>query len=201
MNGTNVLEISELNKGWGICGFASALGALYQNKAIGGAIDQAVSHNQLNTRLLAEIKSYLVMLQSENNNLLLDEIARFTRSFGGVYASFTIQAYINKISSIGSNIANVGKDFSIAMPPNGVADFLRRIGGVKAVLVGGSCPELNDAILGLGDKTVSDQWKGLRHWVYKKGDSEIYNWGKKETRAQLLAHDANWQIVFQIAMG
>ena len=195
-----VLGISHLNRGWGICGFASALGALHQNNIFTGTIDQAVTQNQLNTRLLAEIKTYLVILQSENYNLLLNEIRRFTRSFGGVYSTFDIQTYIEKINNIGENIANVSQDFSIAMPPNAVADYLRRIGGLKAVLVSGSKPELNNVILGLGDKTRSDEWNGLRHWVYKKGNSEIYNWGVKETLVELMKHDSNWRIVYQIAV-
>jgi len=75
------------------------------------------------------------------------------------------------------------------------------MGGVKAVLIGGSNSILNNVILGLGDKTKSDEWSGLRHWVYKKNDSEIYNWGKKETWSELLAHDANWHVVYQVAFG
>jgi hypothetical protein len=196
----SVLKISDLNRGWGICGFASALGALYQNNVITGTIDRAVARDELNTRLLAEIKSYLVILQSENHTLLLDEIRRFTRSFGGVYSNFDIQTYIERVNGIGKNLANVSRDFSIAMPPNAVADYLRRIGGLKAVLVGGPKPELNNVILGLGDKTKSDEWKGLRHWVYKKNDSEIYNWGAKETLSELMAHDPNWRIVYQVAV-
>lgn len=105
------------------------------------------------------------------------------------------------VNSVGGDIANIGQDFSIAMPPNAVADYLRRMGGVKAVLIGGSSSTLNNVILGLGDKTKSDEWSGLRHWVYKKNDSEIYNWGKKETWRELLTHDANWHVVYQVAFG
>lgn len=195
-------SISYLNKQWGICGFASALGALYQNnKSMAGMIDQAEAKGQLDTRLLAEIKSYLVILQSENNSLLLNEITRFTRTFGGAYSAFDIQKYIDMVNSIGKDIANVGKDFSIAMPPNAVADYLRRVCGVKAVLVGGTGPNLNNVILGLGDKTKSDEWNGLNHWVYKANDSEVYNYGRSLPLATVLQSDTNWHIVYQVAIG
>ncbi len=200
----SMLSIYELNRGWGICGFASALGVMYQRDGrLGGVIDAAATKNQLNTRLLAEIKSYLVMLQAEGNQLLLNEIVRFTQSFGGPYRNFSIDAYIAKVNSIGTSPVNErDSGFSIAMPPNGVADYLRRVGGMKVVLVSGSSMSLNNVILGLGDKTkAGGEWKGLRHWVFKKNNSEIYNWGRKETHAQLMGHNANWQVVFQVAYG
>ncbi len=199
-----ILKISELNKGWGICGFASALGALHQNGVFSGTIDHAVKHNQLNTRLLAEIKTYLVILISENKSGLINEIERFTQSFGGSYSNFKIKTYIEKINSISSSPPNLNdKGFSIAMPPNAVVDYLKRVGSLdKALIVKGPKPVLDNVILGLGDKTKSGgEWEGLGHWVYKKNNSEIYNWGKKETLAELKAHNKNWQIVYQIILG
>jgi len=194
-----VLAISELNKGWGICGFASVLGALHQNGVFTGTIDHAVTHNQLNTRLLAEIKTYLVVLQSEESGLI-DEIERFTRTFGGPFSGFTIDNYIKKVNTISSSPPNLSDSgFSIAMPPNAVVDYLDRVAGKKAVLTPDPTHVRNNVILGLGDKTKpGGEWKGLGHWVYKKTDLEIYNWGKQETQAELLKHDKNWQIVYQI---
>ncbi len=104
-----ILKISELNSGWGICGFASSLGALHQNGLFTGTIDQAAKKNQLSTRLLAEIKTYLVILQSENKNALLNEIQRFTRTFGGVFTAFTIQAYIEKVNSISTTAPDLNQ--------------------------------------------------------------------------------------------
>jgi hypothetical protein len=46
---------------------------------------------------------------------------------------------------------------------------------------------------------VELKWNGLGHWVFKKSSLEIYNWGKIETLTELLAHDPNWRIVYQIA--
>jgi hypothetical protein len=198
-----ILNISELNKGWGICGFASSLGALYQNGFFSKTIDRAVSQNQLNTRLLAEIKTYLVILQAENKILLLNEIESFTKSFGGNFSNFTIKKYIEKINSIAASPPNLKDErFSIAMPPNGVVDYLIRICNMKNPLLKECRYSASDnVILGLADSTqTGGGWKGLRHWVYKKNNSEIFNWGKKETLSELLAHDANWRILYEIKL-
>ncbi len=197
-----VLGISQLNRGWGICGFASSLAALHQNGVIGETIDRAVMNNQLKTRLLAEIKSYLVILQSENQSLLLDEITKFTRAFKG-FEKFTIQGYINNVNGIALSDPKLNdSQFSIAMPPSAVCDYLRRVGGLRNVqLIDQSAAKFDNVILGLGD---GDQrrirWKGLGHWVYKKSNAVIYNWGKQENLAQLMAHNSKWKIVYQILL-
>jgi hypothetical protein len=159
----------------------------------------------LDTRLLAEIKSYLVMLQAEGNLLLLDEIVRFTRSFGGKYATFTIEKYIAKVNTIGSTAPHHrDSGFSIAMPPNAVCDYMRRVGGMKAVLVQGSSLKLAPVVLGLGTPgQAHTEWRGLKHWVLKENDSVVYNWGKKRTFEDLMNIDGKgkWEVVFQIAFG
>lgn len=197
-----ILDISQLNRGWGICGFASTLGALHQNGILGETIDRAVMNNQLKTRLLAEIKSYLVVLQSENQSLLLDEITKFTRSFKG-FEKFTIQGYINHVNGIALSDPKLNdSQFSIAMPPSAVADYLRRVGGLRNVqLIDQSVANFDNVILGLGDGDKRRiRWKGLGHWVYKKSNASIYNWGKKESLNQLMAHNPKWKIVYQILL-
>lgn len=199
-----VLKISELNKGWGICGFASSLGALYETGTLKGTIDAAVQKGHLSTRLLAEIKTYLVILKSENQILLLNEIKRFTKSFAG-FAGFTIDKYIAKVNTIATTAPNLAdKDFSIAMPANAVLDYLKRIGEKKSARIVASNRVLypNNVILGLCDtRKASNEWKGLGHWVYKKSASEIYNWGEKESETELMSHNSNWVIGYQILVG
>lgn len=195
-----MLSISEVNKDWGICGFASTLGALYKQGIFKDTIKRAVSRHEFDTRLLAEIKTYLVILQSEDKNILLNEIQKFTRTFGGIYSGFTIQGYINKVNTIAvSPPLRTDKGFSIAMPPNAVVDYLKRICDVKnPTLVQCNSTTNNNVILGIGDKRKVNEWKGLGHWVYKKSNLEIYNWGQKETLTELLAHNPNWQIIYEI---
>jgi hypothetical protein len=199
-----VLKISDLNKGWGICGFASSLGALFQNSAYAKIINRAVNHNELNTRLLAEIKSYLVILQGEDNYLLLGEIERFTRSFGGVFSSFSIDKYIAKINQISSNAPYAyDRGYSIAMPPNALVDYLQHnCEMVNAHKIACRNSTTNNVILGLGDPAkAGNEWKGLVHWVYKKSDSEIYNHGEKVTIGALLGNrvgDPHQQVIYEI---
>jgi len=197
-----ILSISQLNRGWGICGFASALGALHQNGILVKPIDHAVMNNQLKTHVLEEIKSYLFALDSSNQSLLLDEITRFTRSFKG-FETFTIRGYINHINAIGISAPKLDDNqFSIALPPTAVADYLRRIGGFRNVqLIDQPAARFDNVILGIsdGDKRRI-RWKGLGHWVYKKSNAAIYNWGQKETLSQLMAHNPKWKIVYQILL-
>lgn len=199
-----ILPISELNKGWGICGFASALAALHQNGIFSQAIDHAINKQQLKTRLLAEIKTYLVILKSENQTRLLNEITRFTRTFSG-FQNFTIDNYISKINSIAVSEPSTSDDqFSIAMPPNAVIDYIKRIGGMKhALMVKNANTAFDNVILGLSKSDHARvEWSGLGHWVYKKNNAAIYNWGEKltSTQFQQLMSERKWHISHQILL-
>lgn len=198
-----VLKISDLNRDWGICGFASSLGALYEAGIVKGAVDTAVDKGHLSTRLLAEIKSYLVILKAEGEMSLLNEIERFTQSFQG-FEGFTVDNYIAKVNTIGGLTEQQikDKDFSIAMPPNAALDYLKRIGEKKnsRIETGGGVSYPSNVILGLCDPgKASNDWKGLVHWVYKKSTSEIYNWGQKVSQEELM-NQGNWQIGYQIVI-
>ena len=196
------LEISDLNRGWGICGFTSAIGALHQNGLLGDSIKQAISKDQLNTRILAEIKSYFVLLQSQKHQVLIDEIEAFTKTFKG-YKDFSLQSYINGVNGIAINAPKRrDKQFSVAMPPSAVTDYLRQMGGMKLVqLIDNPNTKFNNVILGFGDKTANNRarWKGLGHWVYMNNNI-LYNWGEKQTLPQLLKIKPNWHIVYQILL-
>jgi len=189
--------ITQLNIKWGICGFASSLAAMYSHGNISGVVDDAVSKGHLNTRLLAEIKTYLNILKSENKIILLQEIRDFTRSFKG-YGNFTIDNFILKINSVAVDpVRNITKDFSIAMPPNAVLDYLKRVGGFVHAREISPTAKQNNVILGLSSGKKSKPYKGLGHWVYKKTDNEIYNWGKQVALKDILK---DFKIVYQIAL-
>jgi hypothetical protein len=168
-------SMGKLNTKWGICGFASALYALYthsprQQKDLSAAAG-------IETRMLAEIKSYLKMLQADERKDLLDKIQIFTRSFGGQWAAFDIDKYIGQINASVNvaNPANLG-DFSIAMPPEAVADYLQRICDFKlAKIWTGSGTEPKELILGLSSQKMK-MYNGLAHWVYLS-NGIIYSWG------------------------
>lgn len=189
-----VTDISVLNKGWGICGFASALAALYEHGQIKPTVDKAAASGDLKFRLLAEIKSFLVTLQAEGKEDMLRNLETFTRSFGAPFDSFTVEGYISKINAVASTGAST-KDsgFSMAMTPEAVVEYLKLIGGRAAARQAGTDKIINNTILGLG--TNAGPYKGLRHWVYHKSAKEVYNYGEIQTLEQA---KKKYQIVYQI---
>ena len=177
------------NESWGICGFTSSLYAMYQ-------LNVTARPYLINAprpfSILAEIKTYLEMLYAGNQTDLLDEIERLTRSFGVVdgfdFGTFTPRSYILYINNsvdkyINKDTEQTNRDivtdpkFSIALPPQAVADYLQRIWGysckVHKIDPGG------DAIIGVLDSTKDNSTKpydGLCHYVYRKS-GKIYSWG------------------------
>jgi hypothetical protein len=179
-----ITDLSALNSGWGICGFSSSLGALYVNDpAIKKTVDAAVKDGTLKYRMLAEIKTYLNLLRSKNRNDLLKEIENFTRTFPD-FETFTINNYIATINEFAEKEPDVtNKKYSIAMPINGLVEYLKIVGNktnAKATLTSTSTKD--NVILGL-----YDEHKTLKHWVYKKSNVEVYNWGQVTNLETILA--------------
>jgi len=205
VHNVSALNVSGSGKLGGICGFASTVGALFENGLLGESAVKSLDKAHLNTRVLATIVTYLRILKSENNQQYLNEIIKFTQAFPG-YETFSIDAYITKIESVVSDPSNINQDFSIAMPPNPVADFIRR-NGLKTVLIRGSTPALkSNVILGLGDGTKTDKWDGLKHWVYCNHGGTIYNYGEAYGSDQAISKMADffpgtsWSVVYQMPL-
>ena len=170
------------NSYWGICGFTSSFYTMYETNPgkrpllLGAGIA---------SRVLAEIKTYLMMLKAEGKTAVLNEIQDFTRSFGKVgkcdFGGFTIDKYIKSIDSITDKTdAAIKADcrYSIAMPPQAVADYLRRIWNcqVEIQMTSGGSGGSGDGILGVR-KTKTTPYGGLCHYLYRNG-GKIYSWGK-----------------------
>src|SRR6185436_15976017 len=92
-------DVSEPNNEWGICGFCSSLGALYvHDPAMRGRIQGAITSNEFRTRLLAEVKTFLVMLRAAGKGALMQEIITFNgRWYSG---GFDYLAYISRVNSV-----------------------------------------------------------------------------------------------------
>ena len=165
-----------LNKGWGICGFTSSLYALYEhNPSQRAGLSVGASTG---SRVLAEIKAYLRMLQAAGRNDLLGEIETFTKSFGGNYSGFTIDSYISNINNIVNTVVDTSSyKHSIALPPHAVVDYLQRICQFKAAKVVGLNYDAPEMILGVC-KTNMTMYGGLAHYLYLR-DGTIYSWGKR----------------------
>ncbi|MGX9965775.1 hypothetical protein ACVFYP_20790 [Roseomonas sp. F4] len=173
-----------INQGWGVCGFTSTFYAMFaQNKGRRPELNNA--NRAFN--VLAEIKTYLMLLKAENSQLLGD-ITRFTQSFGGTFATFDIDAYITKINgSVGMSEATIMADsgFGIAMPPLAVKDYIERMWGAKATIsqMMANSPPAGNGIVGVtrglyaGGATLPLPHDGLRHWMYQHA-GKIFSWGQ-----------------------
>ena len=98
------------NAGWGVCGFTSSFYAMYElNPGKQGLLLGAgIAH-----KVLAEIKTYLVMLKGAGELALLQDIQGFTASFNG-YKKFTIDRYIRDInSSVGRTEKQIIAEFKV----------------------------------------------------------------------------------------
>ncbi|MBK1668272.1 hypothetical protein CKO28_09510 [Rhodovibrio sodomensis] len=178
-------KIGELNQTWGICGFASALYALYQDTGDRSRRSQLARRVETDTNLLAEIKTFLVTLHAENQTGLLNQIEQFTRSFPG-FGQFTVNGYIAKVNSIGAaGIGPVGDlkadaKFSIALPPDAVAFYLKRMCDFPRARVephiGSRKSRLVVGVRKRGGKTTP--YGGLVHWMYQSGGT-VYSWGRQ----------------------
>ena len=157
-----------VNADHGICGFTSSLYALYTRSPRAGLAGAAVD-----TRMMAEIKTYLMLLKAAGRLDLLTQIKEFTSSFPG-YASFTIDGYIQKINqSVDTGVT----DFSIALPPNVVIDYLQRVCDFKMAREVDVATTGTEFILGVRDaKGKSSPLKGLIHYVYYLSGT-VYSWG------------------------
>lgn len=176
-------KLGVLNAGWGVCGFTSCLYGLWdvlpenrRSQLHGGT----KAH-----RLLAEIKTYLVMLKADGNIALLNDIQTFCRTFGDTdndFGSFTIDGYINRVnSSVTKTEKQIKADgnFGIGMPPHAVVDYLKRMWEYDVSLaVGKGFNGPENGIIGVKNvnKPLSSLYDGLEHYMYRHNHM-IYSWG------------------------
>ena len=199
------------NKDWGVCGFTSSFYAMYDlNPATRPQIITATAAY----RVLAEIKTYLMMLKAEGSDLL-NKITEFTRTFGEDFEDFTVDTYIaeiNKAAAMGKSRFQILSDpkFSIALPPDAVADYIRRIWDWKtkitefAVGTGGG-----DGIIGVSSSEydeatgVKKLYHGLEHYMYRSG-GKVYSWGKEFSSVQNASRGGAggvlWRVCYEIAI-
>ena len=85
---------------WGVCGFTKYFHAMYE---LNPGKRPLVIGAGMATKVLAEIKTYLVMLKASGNFTLLTEIEQFTQTFpavkGADFSKFQIDNYIALINN------------------------------------------------------------------------------------------------------
>jgi hypothetical protein len=183
----------------GICGFTSTLYAVYSNRPeLKGYLDKALAPADRSTRLMAEIKSFLVMMQAEGKHKVLSDIEALTRSFEG-YGAWTLKDYIADINKMGVPGSKPLAAFSIAMPPESTMEYMRTAWGMRPSLVDKLVS--GDAIVGLtrtgGPRNA---WKNLAHYVYQGANGTIYSWGEqfKSLEAVNKAKGRDYSVIYTI---
>lgn len=176
---TELEQVGSANSYWGVCGFTSAFTALYQ---LNSGRKSLLHGGGVTTKVLAEIKTYLMTLKAEGKLGLLQEIQTFTRAFpptekGTKFDTFTIDNYIERINeAVGKSDKELMREelHSIGMPPRAVVDYLARMWQTKASL---SLFETGaNGIIGV-KRDNRPMYGGLCHYMYRYGN-KIYSWGK-----------------------
>lgn len=195
--------VGKTNEGWGVCGFTSSMYAMY-------SVNQSARPWLINAprafTVLSEIKGYLRLLQEFDGQSLISDIETFTRTFGKDFKDFSVTKYIDYINRAAQKYVNKSNQeskkiytdakFSIALPPNAVADYLKRRCGYDSNVTNGDPG--GEAIIGVKDKTANNSAKlynGLCHWVYRK-NGRIYSWG--ESFDSLADADSDFVPVYYI---
>ncbi|ECW0088133.1 TPA: hypothetical protein ACGHF0_003928 [Salmonella enterica subsp. enterica serovar Mississippi] len=160
------------NKNQGICSFTSMMYALYnQCPSLQTRLSKALCCDAP-TRLSAEIKTFLRIMEANGNKDVLNSIENFTNTFGTQYLFWSEGSYITTINDSINPDGSVKKiNYSIAMPPDALMVYIAEMwnGSPRIIYGDTSCPV--GTIIGLGDAS------GLKHYVYKGLDGIIYSWG------------------------
>lgn len=173
------------NNYWGVCGFTSTFYAMYENRP---AKRPLILGAGIPTRVLAEIKTFLMTLKAEGKTGLLREIEQFTQSFGKVgkcdFSLWTVDAYIQHINTIGQKTdKQITGDcsYSIAMPPDAVAEYVTSMWGdaAQVQVVNGGSGGNEDGIIGVAKTNgTMVMYDGLCHYMYRF-NGRIYSWGDR----------------------
>ena len=192
------------NVDWGVCGFTSSLYAMYeQNPAARGMLINAPQA----WSVLYEIEEYLELLQRQNDARMLSLIEGFTSSFKG-FGDFTVKGYLKYIrdnwtkyatTNSGDMNAAIQSDekFSIALPPDAVVDYLKRMWKIDTTARFTS--SASDGIIGVKDASNKDMWMygGLCHYLYQK-NGKIWSWGE-DSYTSVQAADADFSVCCMIS--
>lgn len=173
----NAHEFGDENSRHGICGFTSTIYAVYENMPhMRHKID--TSSPDAATRLMAEIKTFLVLMKAQGKQSILNDIRELTQSFGGVYATWTPDSYISKINATACAVGvdAVITNYSIAIPPNALMEYMKEMWGFNpAIALSG-----HNAIVGLTRTGAPhNRFGNLAHYVYEGPDGTLYSWGQE----------------------
>lgn len=183
-------DVIDQSKWGGVCGFVSVLHGLRSRSNI-TSLGKTMSTADLEASLGAEMITYLKMTQIERPQLAAD-IITYTKTWGGTYASITMDSMIQEIKTTVLTKSTTGTwgdrgAIGCALPPTAVEDYLRHVGLKYKRILDGSRQSFShsvmggykDCIVGVGATSEANNgWNGLRHWVYVTKAGVMMNWAK-----------------------
>ena len=200
----NAHAFGELNKEYGVCGFTSTLYALYATRpSLRSHIQSAQEHAE--TRLMAEIKTFLVMMKAQGKQSILDDIQTLTTSFNG-YQAWTIDNFITAINRTAraKGVTSPRTNLSIAMPPSALVEYLNTCWDFNARVETSLTAEARNCILGL-TRTGGprNRFKNLAHYVYVKPSGQIQSWGSNFTSLADVNKktNRNYSLIYRVSLG
>lgn len=213
---TQFESMGKTNAHWGVCGFTSSLYAIWQ---LNPGIRPRLANAPQPFTVIAEIKTYFMILLAKGETQKIKDIEDFSQSFGGDFSDWTVDAYCKRVNgAVSKTETDITKDllFSVGMPPKLVQDYLERIWGRTSTLT--EIPPGNDngrdGIVGmivppgtkLNGAEIKTTYNGLVHYLYRHSN-RYYSWGmpafasiKAAQQGGAAALTKDWQIGWLIEM-
>lgn len=175
----------------GVCGFVSVIHGILLSKNDGNALD-GLSQDELEWNLGLSILAFLKHIKL-TDPAISKELVDFTRTFGGVHATKTIDTLILecdtsvqeiKLKRNSSTKQATEDGWGIAMTKNVLMAYIDWIGASareiphSGVWTQGSLRNYKKCVCGVGDHANRNNgFLGLRHWVYINDAGNMNNWG------------------------
>jgi hypothetical protein len=162
--------------------------------------------------VLAEIKTFLMMLKASNSHVL-QKIQQFTREFAPKYAKFTIDSFIARVNelAVAANTGLIteemilGYEFTIVMPPQAVAEYIRKMWGRDAT-VSKTRIATENSVVGVratnGGDTRSNpkmMYEGLIHYVYYSRGT-VHSWNQDLGTIESAKAANHWEVCYVISL-
>jgi hypothetical protein len=174
------VDISHYNSKWGICGFTSALTHLYESDVRLKNRIELGNEKAIRLALLIEVVTFLKYLKAFRSDLI-PGLEKLNKDLLNESMTAGVDAFITQWQTelrAGVKISEDSK-FHCALTPEALVLFLHEMCGLKgAALTSGTDRPNEKGILGLYNDT------GLRHWVYRAANRNVYNWGKIYTPSE-----------------
>lgn len=172
---------------WGICGFVSVLNSMHEDGLL-KEFGTGLTIDDIHGRLAVEVLEYLRIIEQEKPGLAA-EIVEFSRKLGGTASSLSdLCLTIRTKAFVASKLQRLAQGWEgiiVAMPPDGMLDYLKRVGLNAAEkpspfsLTAASLGSYRNCVVGVGNNDPPYDYISLKHWVFVNRDGVLLNWGER----------------------